>query len=68
LTAQDIYNVKDGSIPATQFLIKNRYLRLIFQDILPDIDAANVSTVGKEQLLALQRKDPRMKLDRQTAG
>jgi hypothetical protein len=68
LTTQDIYNVKDDSIPATQFLIEDRYSRLTFQGILPDTGAANVSTAGREQLMALQREDPRVELDKQTAG
>jgi hypothetical protein len=68
LTTQDIYNVKNNSTPATQFLIEDRYLRLTFQGILPDTGAANVSTAGREQLMALQREDPRVELDKQTAG
>ena len=68
LTTQDVYSVKDNSTPATQFLIKDRYSRLTFQGILPDTGAANVSTAGREQLLALQREDPRVELDKQTAG
>ena len=40
----------------------------MYQGILPDTGAANVSTVGKEQYLALTREDPTVKLNTSTAG
>ncbi|KAF2023536.1 hypothetical protein EK21DRAFT_118683, partial [Setomelanomma holmii] len=56
------------SAPASQFLLKDRYTRSVYQGILPDTGAANVSTVGKEQYLALTREDPTVKMDTSTAG
>ncbi|CAE7020765.1 hypothetical protein PTTW11_03135 [Pyrenophora teres f. teres] len=56
------------SAPASQFLLEDRYKRSLYQGILPDTGAANVSTVGKEQYLALTREDPTVKLDTSTAG
>ncbi|EFQ89132.1 hypothetical protein PTT_14709, partial [Pyrenophora teres f. teres 0-1] len=46
----------------------DRYTRSLYQGILPDTGAANVSTVGKEQYLALTREDPTVKIDTSTAG
>jgi hypothetical protein len=40
----------------------------VYQGILPDTGAANVSTVGKEQYLALTREDPTVNLNTSTAG
>jgi hypothetical protein len=40
----------------------------VYQGILPDTGAANVSTVSKEQYLALTREDPTVTMDTSTAG
>ncbi|KAF1937069.1 hypothetical protein EJ02DRAFT_459019, partial [Clathrospora elynae] len=56
------------STPASQFLIEDRYTRSVYQGILPDTGAANVSTVGREQYLALTREDPTVTMDTSTAG
>jgi hypothetical protein len=40
----------------------------VYQGILPDTGAANVSTVGREQYLALTREDPTVTMDISTAG
>ncbi|KAF2027214.1 hypothetical protein EK21DRAFT_102749 [Setomelanomma holmii] len=50
------------------FLLKDRYTRSVYQGILPDTGAANVSTVGKEQYLALTQEDLTVKIDTSTAG
>ncbi|KAF2025793.1 hypothetical protein EK21DRAFT_103653 [Setomelanomma holmii] len=52
---------------ASQFLLEDRYTRSVYQGILPDTGAANVSTVSKEQYLAFVRKDLTAKMDTSTA-
>ncbi|KAI0993882.1 hypothetical protein K3495_g14302 [Podosphaera aphanis] len=54
--------------PANQFFIEDRYSRTVFQGILPDTGAAQVSTAGLEQYLALQRVESSVQLDKSTAG
>ncbi|KAF7567022.1 DUF1421 multi-domain protein [Pyrenophora tritici-repentis] len=68
ISGDDIYSRDAPSAPASQFLLEDRYTRSVYQGILPDTGAANVSTVGKEQYLALTREDPTVKLDTSTAG
>ncbi|KAK1912660.1 hypothetical protein P3342_004596 [Pyrenophora teres f. teres] len=68
ISGDDIYSREVPSAPASQFLLEDRYKRSLYQGILPDTGAANVSTVGKEQYLALTREDPTVKLDTSTAG
>src|SRR5205814_5271976 len=51
----------DRNQPQQFFL--DRYDRARFQGILPDTGAANSSTAGKGQFLALQREDPSVRLD-----
>ena len=52
MLGDDIY-ITPLTPDTTQFLLEDRYLQTAYQGILPDIGAANVSTVGKEQLAAL---------------
>jgi hypothetical protein len=40
----------------------------VYQGILPDTGAANVSTVGREQYLALTQEDLTVTIDMSTAG
>ena len=68
ISGDDIYGKGVPSTPASQFLIEDRYAQSVYQGILPDTGAANVSTVGKEQYLALTREDPTVKIDTSTAG
>ncbi|KAF7570471.1 hypothetical protein PtrM4_104730 [Pyrenophora tritici-repentis] len=68
ISGDDIYSRGAPSAPASQFLLEDRYTRSLYQGILPDTGAANVSTVGKEQYLALTREDPTVKIDTSTAG
>ncbi|KAK1917075.1 hypothetical protein P3342_001657 [Pyrenophora teres f. teres] len=68
ISGDDIYGRGAPSAPASQFLLEDRYTRSLYQGILPDTGAANVSTVGKEQYLALTREDPTVKIDTSTAG
>ena len=68
MTGEDIYRYTEPIMPATQFLIEDRYSRITYQGILPDTGASNVSTAGKEQLLALQSEDPTVTLDTSTSG
>lgn len=68
VTGEDIYRYTEPIMPATQFLIEDRYSRITYQGILPDTGASNVSTAGKEQLLALQSEDPTVTLDTSTSG
>ncbi|KAF1963981.1 hypothetical protein BU23DRAFT_576046 [Bimuria novae-zelandiae CBS 107.79] len=67
-TAKDIYSRDVPSSPASQFLIKDQYTQSVYQGILPNTGAANVSTVGKEQYLALIQKDLTVTIDTSTAG
>ncbi|KAF1936666.1 hypothetical protein EJ02DRAFT_506416 [Clathrospora elynae] len=68
VTGEDVYRYTEPTTPAMQFLIKDRYLQITYQGILPDTGASNVSTAGKEQFLALQTKDPTVNLDTSTSG
>ncbi|CAE7221385.1 hypothetical protein PTTW11_11413 [Pyrenophora teres f. teres] len=68
ISGDDIYCRRTLSTPASQFLIEDRYARSVYQGILPDTGAANVSTVGREQYLALTREDPTVTMNISTAG
>ncbi|KAF1965810.1 hypothetical protein BU23DRAFT_584815 [Bimuria novae-zelandiae CBS 107.79] len=68
ISGKDIYSRDVLSSPASQFLIEDRYTRSVYQGILPDTGAANVSTVGKEQYLALIQEDLTVTMDTSTAG
>jgi hypothetical protein len=68
ISGNDIYSPGAPSAPASQFLLEGRYTRSVYQGILPDTGAANVSIVGKEQYLALTQEDPTVKIDTSTAG
>jgi transposase InsO family protein len=67
MSGDDIYTTP-STPDTTQFLLEDRYSRTAYQGILPDTGAANVSTVGKEQLAALQREDEKAVFDASTAG
>jgi hypothetical protein len=67
VTGEDVYH-RVPQVPSSMFLIEDRYTRQLYQGILPDSGAANMSTVGKEQFLALQSKDPTVIMDQSTAG
>jgi hypothetical protein len=68
ISGDDVYSRGTPSTPASQFLLEDRYTRSVYQGILPDTGAANVSTVGKEQYLALTQEDPTVTMDTSTAG
>ncbi|KAF1934538.1 hypothetical protein EJ02DRAFT_461106, partial [Clathrospora elynae] len=68
ISGDNIYSRGTPSTPALQFLIEDRYTQSVYQGILPDTGAANVSTVGGEQYLALIREDPTLTIDTSTAG
>ncbi|KAF1936672.1 hypothetical protein EJ02DRAFT_427316, partial [Clathrospora elynae] len=68
ISGDNIYGRGTPSTPALQFLIKDCYTQSVYQGILPDTGAANVSTVGREQYLALTREDPTVTMDTSTAG
>ncbi|KAF1944442.1 hypothetical protein EJ02DRAFT_452307, partial [Clathrospora elynae] len=67
ISGDDIYSRGTPSTPALQFLIEDHYTQLVYQGILPDTGAANVSTVSREQYLALTREDPMLTIDTSTA-
>ncbi|KAF1357346.1 hypothetical protein EJ07DRAFT_128601, partial [Lizonia empirigonia] len=50
------------------FTLDHRYGADQFQGIMPDTGAAGVSTAGRTQVAALQRKQPEVKIDESTAG
>jgi hypothetical protein len=60
-TGEDIFNC-DASTPASQFILDNQYSTK-YQGELWDTGAATVSTVGKAQLEAYLRENPRTKVD-----
>jgi len=68
ISGDDTYSRGAPLTPASQFLIKDRYTRSVYQGILPNTGAANVSTVSREQYLALTREDPAVTMDTSTAG
>lgn len=67
VTGQNVYKMRHDILPS-QFLIEDRYSRVTFQGILTETGAANTSTVGREQLLALQQEDLNVVFDTSTAG
>jgi hypothetical protein len=46
------------------FVIGDRYSSEVFQGIMPDSGAAGISTAGKQQVQALLKLDPSLKVDR----
>ena len=50
------------------FALRSRYNADVFQGIIPDTGAAGVSTAGEQQIQALQRNFPGIKIDVSTAG
>ncbi|KAF1968557.1 hypothetical protein BU23DRAFT_583217 [Bimuria novae-zelandiae CBS 107.79] len=48
--------------------IPDQYARSVYQGILPNTGVANVSTIGREQYLALTREDLIVTIDISTAG
>ncbi|KAK1916808.1 hypothetical protein P3342_004363 [Pyrenophora teres f. teres] len=67
ISGDDIYCRRTLSTPASQFLIEDRYARSVYQGILPDTGAANVSTVGGNST-SLTREDPTVTMNISTAG
>jgi hypothetical protein len=61
MTGEDIYS-QESDCPAQQFLLDGRY-RTTYQGELWDTGAARISTVGKHQLQAYLRENPRTKVD-----
>lgn len=59
---------EDSLVPADQFTLQGRYSEKTFQGILPDTGAAEFSTAGHGQFLALRRDDPQVKMDLSRAG
>lgn len=66
LSGDDIY-AASPSISPYQFLLEDRYSGASYQGILPDTGAADVSTVGRQQLVALQQEE-KVRMDTSTAG
>ena len=60
--------VDDEIVPAGQFVVDGRYSRKQFQGIMPDTGAAEFSTAGHEQYLALIREHPSFTMDTSRAG
>ena len=50
------------------FALRSRYNAEVFQGIMPDTGAAGVSTAGEQQIKALQRQLPNIKINTATAG
>ena len=50
------------------FTFNDRYSSYEFQGIMPDSGAARISSAGKPQVLALQKRDPTIQLDTSMAG
>jgi hypothetical protein len=50
------------------FTFYSRYDANTFQGIMPDINAAGVSTTGEPQVKALQKRFPKVTVDTSTAG
>ena len=61
LMAQDILPSK--KVSTAQYFILDRYIETVFQGVIPDTNAAKVSTAGKSQFKALQHEMPEIKLD-----
>ncbi len=61
LTAQDTLPSNKGN--TAQHFVLDQYAEMVFQYIMPDTSAAKVSTAGKSQFKALQRKMPEIELD-----
>lgn len=58
----------NAPVPASQFTLDGRYSKLRFQGIIPDTGAAEFSTAGHDQYLALHREDPSVEMDTSRAG
>jgi hypothetical protein len=61
ITGEDIHGM-ESDCQAEQFLLDGRY-RTTYQGELWDTGAAKISTVGKDQLTAYLRENPRTKVD-----
>ncbi|KJZ68485.1 hypothetical protein HIM_12126 [Hirsutella minnesotensis 3608] len=68
ITGEDVYQTDQTTVPASQFVIDDRYSKDKFQGIMIDTGAAKVSTAGHSQYIALQREDPSVALDSSTSG
>ena len=60
LMTQDIFLANKSS--TAQHFVLDLYAKKVFQGIIPNIDAAKVSTAGKSQFKALQREIPEIEL------
>ncbi|KAM4062355.1 reverse transcriptase (RNA-dependent DNA polymerase) [Hirsutella rhossiliensis] len=68
ITGEDAYRTDQNTVPASQFVIEDRYSKDKFQGIMIDTGAAKVSTAGHSQYIALQREDPSVALDSSKSG
>lgn len=68
LSGNDIQNAGTLTESSEESIPEDRYSRKSYQGIMPKTGAANLSTVGKEQLMALQREDSGVTFDATTAG
>jgi hypothetical protein len=66
-TGVDPYN-QQAQKKSHLFTFYSRYNANIFQGIMPDTGAANVSTTGEPQMKILQNKFPKITIDTSTAG
>ena len=64
---QDLSTVPNTDGDYSSFT-SERYSNLEFQGIMPDSGASGISSAGEPQVIALQRIDPTIKLDKSTAG
>ncbi|KAM4061308.1 cwf18 domain containing protein [Hirsutella rhossiliensis] len=68
ITGEDAYRTDQNTVPASQFVIEDRYSKDKFQGIMIDTGAAKVSTAGHSQYIALQREDRSVALDSSKSG
>jgi hypothetical protein len=66
-TGVDLYN-QQAQEKSHLFTFYSRYDANTFQGIMPDTDAAGVSTAGEPQVKALQKRFPKVTVDTSTAG
>jgi len=65
VTREDIFA---QPLEVSVFTFEDRYSSGVFQGIMPDSGVSGVSTVGEPQFLALQKLNPKIKLNRTRAG
>lgn len=56
--------MRSSSYEGEAFVVEDRYLTEVFQGIMLDSGAAGISTAGKQQVQALMKIDPSLKIDR----